>query len=166
MQRQEHEDLLLRFRPLVESIARSYGNNGAEFNDLVQEGYLAILELLPRCRNRQYLAKFLKWRVRARVRARAAKWWNRPGKKVEFDPEKHSPHYEEALPWTRWVAEQTLPERDSRIVLLLAEGFTQQEIADSLGVTQQAVSFRVGRIREKLQKNEEADGGSQDAGNT
>ena len=161
MQRQEHEDLLLRFRPLVESIARSYGNNGAEFNDLVQEGYLAILELLPRCRNRQYLAKFLKWRVRARVRARAAKWWNRPGKKVEFDPEKHSPHYEEPLPWTRWAAEGILPEGDVRVVRLLEAGFTQQEIAQHLGVTQQAVSYRVGRIRKKLQKNEEPDGGGQ-----
>ena len=162
MGRQEHEDILRSFRPLVESIARSYRGNGAEFEDLVQEGYLAILELLPRCRNRQYLAKFLKWRVRARVRARAAAlWrWNRPGVKVEFDPEKPSPHYEEPLPWTRWAAEGILPEGDVRVLRLLEAGFTQQEIAQHLGVTQQAVSYRVGRIRRKLLKNEDPSGGS------
>jgi DNA-binding CsgD family transcriptional regulator len=35
-------------------------------------------------------------------------------------------------------------------VRLLEAGFTQQEIAEAEGITQQAVSFRVGGIRKKL----------------
>ena len=43
-----------------------------------------------------------------------------------------------------------MPEKDCRIVRLLEAGLTQQEIAEDLGLTQQAVSFRVGQIRKKL----------------
>ncbi|KUK99550.1 MAG: Sigma-70 family RNA polymerase sigma factor [Synergistales bacterium 54_9] len=148
----ECEDVLKKFRPLVEATARRFADNGADFDDLVQEGYLAIMELLPRCRNKKFLPKFLKLRVTARVKARASKWWRPFKRSDEFDPERHSPAYLEELPWTRWVAEGVLPERDCRIVRLLEAGFTQQEIAEDLGLTQQAVSFRVGRIREKLKK--------------
>ena len=148
----ECEDVLKKFRPLVEATARRFADNGADFDDLVQEGYLAIMELLPRCRNKKFLPKFLKLRVTARVKARASKWWRSFKRSDEFDPERHSPAYLEELPWTRWVAEGVLPERDCRIVRLLEAGFTQQEIAEDLGLTQQAVSFRVGRIRKKLKK--------------
>jgi len=148
----ECEDVLKKFRPLVEATARRFADNGADFDDLVQEGYLAIMELLPRCRNKKFLPKFLKLRVTARVKARANKWWKPFKRSDEFDPERHSPAYVEELPWTRWVAEGVLPERDCRIVRLLEAGFTQQEIAEDLGLTQQAVSFRVGRIRKKLKK--------------
>lgn len=84
------------------------------------------------------------------MKVRANKWWRPFKRSDEFDPEKHSPSYEEELPWTRWVAEGALPERDCRIVRLLEAGFTQQEVAEDLGLTQQAVSFRVGKIRKKL----------------
>lgn len=151
---QEYEDVLMKFRPLVEATARRFADHGADFDDLVQEGYLAIMELLPRCRNRKFLPMFLKLRVTARVKVRASKWWRSFKRSDEFDPEKHSPAYEEELPWTRWVAEGALPERDCRIVRLLEAGFTQQEIAEAEGITQQAVSFRVGSIRKKLQVRE------------
>ena len=88
------------------------------------------------------------------MKVRANKWWRPFKRSDEFDPEKHSPSYVEELPWTRWVAEGALPERDCRIVRLLEAGFTQKEIAESESITQQAVSFRVGRIRKKLKGRE------------
>ncbi|HOO88867.1 MAG TPA: sigma factor, partial [Synergistales bacterium] len=50
---------LLRFRPLVLATARRYSGRGAEFDDLVQEGYMALLELIPRCPRRDLLPLFL-----------------------------------------------------------------------------------------------------------
>lgn len=61
----------------------------------------------------------------ARVKIRANKWWRPFKRSDEFDPEKHSPFYVEELPWTRWVAEDSLPEKDCRIVRLLEAGLTQ-----------------------------------------
>lgn len=146
-----HEEILNAFRPLVEATARRYSNNnGQNFEDLVQEGYLLVLELLPKCRNRKFLAKFLKNRLPARVRTAARKQWRAGRSEVEFEPEKHSGEYCQELPWTRWLAEELLPKRDCRVVRLLEEGYTQKEIAEAEGITQQAVSFRVGRIRKEL----------------
>lgn len=151
MLEQGHEDVLKAFRPLVEATARRYCCNGNNFEDLVQEGYLLILELLPKCRNRQFLAKFLKNRLPARMRTAARKEWKINKCEDEFDPELFHGACCQEIPWTRWAAESFLPERDCRIVRLLEAGYTQQEIAAKIGLTQQAVSFRVGRIRDTLQ---------------
>ncbi len=62
------ESELRRFRPLVTATARRYAGRGAEFDDLVQEGYLALLELVPRCGDPERLPLFLKNRLPARVR--------------------------------------------------------------------------------------------------
>lgn len=145
-----NEEILNAFRPLVEATARRYSNNSENFEDLVQEGYLLVLELLPKCRNRKFLAKFLKNRLPARVRTAARRQWRNGKSEVEFDPEKHSGEYRQELPWTRWMAEELLPKKECRVVRLLEEGYTQKEIAEAEGITQQAVSFRVGRIREEL----------------
>lgn len=151
---QEHEEVLKAFRPLVEATARRFSGNGAMYEDLVQEGYLAMLELLPRCKNRKYLAKYLKDRLPARVRTAARRAWKVFKNEDEFDTEQFHGACCQELPWTRWVAEGALPERDCRIVRLLEVGYTQQEIAQKIGLTQQAVSFRVGQIREKMQERE------------
>ena len=46
------ESELRRFRPLVTATARRYAGRGADFDDLVQEGYLALLELIKQQRVR------------------------------------------------------------------------------------------------------------------
>ena len=110
-QKQEHEDVLKAFRPLVEATARRYCNNGDNFDnfeDLVQEGYLLILELLPKCRNEQFLAKFLKNRLPARMRTAARKEWKVNRCEDEFDPEQFHGACCQEIPWTRWVAEGAL----------------------------------------------------------
>lgn len=147
---QEHEEVLTAFRPLVEATARRYSGNGAMYEDLVQEGYLAMIELLPRCKNRKYLAKFLKDRLPGRVRAAARRAWKTFGREEEFDPEEFHGACFQDTPWTLWVVEELLPGEDCHIARLIGAGFTQQEIAENLGITQQAVSFRVGRMRRKI----------------
>lgn len=148
MPERENEDILKAFRPLVEATARRYCGNGALFDDLVQEGYLVMLELLPRCRNRKYLAKFLKSRLPARVRTAARRAWKSFSTEAEFDPETFTGCAAiQEIPWVQWVAEGILSERDCRILRRIGAGSTQKEIADAVGLTQQAVSFRVGRIR-------------------
>jgi len=148
MPEQKNEEILTAFRPLVEATARRYCGNGALFEDLVQEGYLVMLELLPRCSNRQYLAKYLKDRLPARVRTAARRAWKSFSTEGELDHETFTGCVAiQELPWTQWVAEGILSERDYRILRRIGAGSTQKEIADTIGLTQQAVSFRVGRIR-------------------
>lgn len=65
--------LLLSYTPLVRATAHRYMGRGAEFDDLVQEGYLALLLLIPRCGDREWLPLFLKSRLPGYVRAVAKK---------------------------------------------------------------------------------------------
>ena len=46
------------YAPLVRSVAWRYAGRGAEFEDLVQEGCLALLVLIPRCPDRRWLARY------------------------------------------------------------------------------------------------------------
>jgi RNA polymerase sigma factor (sigma-70 family) len=153
MPEQDSENILVAFRPLVEATARRFCGKGASSEDLVQEGYLAMMDLLPKCRNRKFLAKFLKDRLPARVRTAARREWRLSDREKEFDPEDFPDlSANDEIPWTQWAAEVLLDERDREIIRRLAEGSTQKEIAGDIGLTQQAVSFRVGQIRSVIRK--------------
>jgi len=56
----ENGALLLSYGPLVRSVARRYSGRGAEYEDLIQEGYLALMSLIPKCRDRSWLPLFFK----------------------------------------------------------------------------------------------------------
>ena len=71
------ENVVRRFEPLVRATARHYAGRGADFDDLVQEGFLALLLLLPRCRVPEALPLFLKQGVARAVRD-AARRLRRP----------------------------------------------------------------------------------------
>ena len=152
MPERRHEEVLKAFRPLVEATARRYEGKGALYEDLVQEGYVALMELHPRCSNRDYLAKYLKDRLPARVRSAARREWRYNGKNEEFDPEKFDGACKHEFPWVLWVAEGLLNERDCDIACMVGSGYTQKEIAERLGLSQQAVSCRIARIRGIMEK--------------
>jgi DNA-directed RNA polymerase specialized sigma24 family protein len=148
------ETELLRFRPLVTATARRYAGRGAEFDDLVQEGYLALLELIPRCPDRDRLPLFLKRRLPGRVRSAAKREWrsdeqreHSPLEELEGTPSEPAVHPPEI--GGEGIAGLLSP-AELRTVSLLAEGWSQKEVAERLGVTQQSVSARLRRIREKL----------------
>lgn len=144
---------LLRFRPLVLATARRYTGRGAEFEDLVQEGYMALLELIPRCPKRDLLPLFLKSRLPGRVRAAARRFW-RCAEHQGFEPidELEGTPLEPSVPPVEiddGVSPLLSPE-ELRMARMLAEGWSQKETAKRLGVTQQTVSFRLRRLRERL----------------
>ena len=145
------ESELRRFRPLVTATARRYAGRGAEFDDLVQEGYLALLELVPRCGDPERLPLFLKNRLPARVRAAARREWRQqcvPLEDMEGTPEEPSVFVEPSFPDR--ALEECLCGEDRELVILLAGGFSQKEAAERFGITQQAVSARLRMVRKRL----------------
>ena len=142
---------LERFQPLVKATARRYEGRGAEFDDLVQEGYVALLELIPRCGDPGKLPLYLKERLPARVRAAARREWRHNGlslEDIEGTGEEPADLEEPSFPDP---LVETLGQKEKKIAELLTEGFTQKEISEQFGISQQAVSARVKKMRQKLQ---------------
>ena len=145
------EQELERFQPLVKATARRYEGRGAEFDDLVQEGYVALLELIPRCGDPGKLPLYLKERLPARVRAAARREWRHNGlslEDIEGTGEEPADLEEPSFPDPLM---ETLGQKEKKIAELLTEGFTQKEISEQFGISQQAVSARVKKMRQKLQ---------------
>ena len=142
---------LERFQPLVKATARRYEGRGAEFDDLVQEGYVALLELIPRCGEPGKLPLYLKERLPARVRAAARREWRHNGlslEDIEGTGEEPADLEEPSFPDP---LVETLGQKEKKIADLLTEGYTQKEISEQFGISQQAVSARVKKMRQKLQ---------------
>ena len=66
-------EIIRAYRPLVLAVAGRYQGRGADFCDLEQEGYLALLILVPQCPDMNWLAYFLRCRLPGVVRDAAAR---------------------------------------------------------------------------------------------
>lgn len=150
------EGLVMNYTPLVKVTAYRYQGRGAEYEDLIQEGYLALLILIPKCKDLKWLPYFLKSRLPGYVRTAAEKLrGRRRSPEVELedvegvlsDSKSDRAHSEEEL---RDLLERTLTRSELDLTQALLEGFTQKELASLLNITQQAVSARLRAIRNKL----------------
>ena len=143
---------VLRFRPLVMATARRYAGRGAEFDDLVQEGFIALLELIPRCKDRERLPLFLKNRLPARVRTAARREWRREWTPIEdIEGTAAEPSFSEERDFAEEDLCARLDDEDRELVILLADGLSQKEAAGRFGITQQAVSARLRAVRKRLE---------------
>ena len=139
------------YRPLVRATARRYLGRGAEFEDLEQEGYLALIRLLPRCPPGEPLPRFLKLRLPAMVRDAAERMRRDATMDVcELEGTDAEPCCPPEEIGESPVCERLLSGEDLHIVRWFAEGWTQADIGRRLGISQQAVSARLRRIRPLL----------------
>lgn len=143
------------YTPLVRATARRYEGRGADYEDLVQEGYLALLILIPKCPDMKWLALFLKNNLPGLVRDAAARM--RRGRaqgdevlleEIEETAGAEEEGYREAE--LRAILFRVLTPEELDLTQALLEGFKQREIAENLGVSQQAVAARLRKIRDKL----------------
>ena len=150
------EGLVMNYTPLVKVTAYRYQGRGAEYEDLIQEGYLALLILIPKCKDLKWLPYFLKSRLPGYVRTAAEKLRGRrrtPEVELEdvegvlSDSKSDIERSEDEL---RDLLERTLTRAELDLTQALLEGFKQKELASLLNITQQAVSARLRAIRNKL----------------
>jgi RNA polymerase sigma factor (sigma-70 family) len=154
-------DLVTAYEPLVAKMAFKYGGRGAEVEDLRQVSYMALLVLARRV-SRKRLGLALSNFVPGMVRDAAAKMRYR-GCEVRMtcddDGDEGGDPLETLAAEDRTAAEdrdrvelmdaleRLLTPSDLEIAEKLMRGFTQGEIAAEMGVSQQAISKRVQRIR-------------------
>ncbi len=151
----EIERIAREYTPLVKAAAAKYQGRGAEYEDLVQEGYMALVVLVPQCRDRRWLPLFLRNRVPYHVRDAAARMRKRGSdggevllEAIEETAGAEDEKYGEAE--LREALRRTLTRSELDITQALMEGFTQAKIAKELGISQQAVAARLKKIRDKL----------------
>ena len=145
------------YKPLVKAVAKRYQGRGAEYDDLVQEGCLALLILVPKCPDPQWLALFLKNHLPGYVRDAAARLRRAhaagkglPLEELEEILGAEEQNYREIE--LRDVLLRALAPEEFDITMALLEGCSQREIARALGVSQQAVAARLKIIRKKIKK--------------
>lgn len=151
----EMEKIAFEYSPLVKAAAARYQGRGAEYEDLVQEGYMALVLLVPQCRDRQWLPLFLKNRLPYHVRDAASRMrkWKRCGDEVLLEEIEETAGAEEEKygeAELRETLRRLLTRGELDMTQALLEGFTQAEIARELGISQQAVAARLKKIRDKL----------------
>lgn len=155
----EMELLLTKYTPLVKATAALYKGRHAEYEDLVQEGYVALMILIPKCKDRQWLSAFLKNHLPGYIRAAA----RRQGWKWHTKICRISDDIEESLTddgrddihnslEIREMLGAALSKEERDLVTALASGSTHSELAEQLSMTRQGVSAKVERIRKKLKR--------------
>jgi RNA polymerase sigma factor (sigma-70 family) len=151
--------LLREFEPLVRYAAHRYEGRGAEFEDLLQEGCLALVTIARRTAKRQ-MAYRLASLLPAKVRDAAARMRRRDGI-VPLETESEDEPLEFYIPDERAARDfeeveiaavlESLPDETDRVIARASmDGQTRDEIARALGVTKQAVAYRLAGIRKAL----------------
>lgn len=151
-------ELVRKYSPLVKAVARRYAGRGAEYEDLVQEGYLALLILFKKCRDKQWLAAYLAKRLPGYVR-NAAKRLRGVGGRVPFIDIEECPEiildplHIDKEEWIEYIyiIKRILTPDDFIICRDLLCGCSQTDIAKKHKVTQQAISARLKKIRAVLE---------------
>jgi len=152
--------LLREFAPLVRRVARKYSGRGAERDDLMQEGCLALTAIARRCTRKQ-IAHRLANRLPDIVRDAALKMRWRSGAR-SFDSDWEAGDWAPDVPDERAqrdfeelevadLLERLLDESDRAVARAAIDGMTQREIASAMGTTQQAIAKRLKKIRLALE---------------
>ena len=148
------DEAALKFMPLARRLARMYAGRGAEYDDLAQEGFIALRALAQRWyaeRPAQSLNLYVWNRLRGMMRD-AAERLRRGSLHDSLDEKLEVGGFD--LPDSDGFAEfdllESLPPGDRELALKLAGGATQKDLAAADGISQQAVSKRVAALRRKL----------------
>jgi RNA polymerase sigma factor (sigma-70 family) len=148
--------ILSQYAPLCHRLAASHEADRERARDLAQEILVAVWRAWPafrgQCSERTYVARIAQYRIATHVtravRAPRAAPLSEDLVALEPTPEDAAIRGDEHARLAAMV--RGLPISMREVAVLLLEGFTPTEIADTLGITSNAVSIRASRAREML----------------
>jgi RNA polymerase sigma factor (sigma-70 family) len=159
MTSEEHFDRILReYGPALRRLASSYERNAAAREDLLQEILLAVWRALPRFRG-ECSEKTFVFRI---AHNRAITHCFRGGcqttdieSAAEVSDPRPTPEYEASMSQRRehlLAALHSLPVATRQILGLALEGLSRAELAEVLGITENAATVRLSRARAALKR--------------
>ncbi|GAB2668560.1 RNA polymerase sigma factor [Arenimonas aestuarii] len=149
------EDVLREHGPMLARIAGSYEAEPARRDDLLQEISLAVWKALPAWRGDASLRTFAARVAHNRALDHLAKEKRAQGDELHDEhpdpvanPVRHAEAHQQRSDLV--AAVRRLPLGQRQVVVLALEGFSQREIADSLGLEENTVTQRLSRARRQL----------------
>jgi RNA polymerase sigma-70 factor (ECF subfamily) len=151
------ENVASDHRALISRIARSYESDGGRREDLVQQIFIAIWQALPHFRDdaslKTFVARIAQNRaishVARRVRDRESGILSDQMAGNDPSPEDEANHSSMRRLLVGATLALPLPQRE--VVVLLLEGFSYAEIAETLKLAPNAVALRCARAKAALQ---------------
>lgn len=158
------EEVIERFAPALQRLARSYEHDPSLQQDLVQDILIALARALPSFEARSSLATFvfrvahnvgISHSLRARRRA-TSRWLSLED--LASDPVSDTTAPDQLLDQPEKIARlhalvAKLKPLDRQLVLLVLEGLSPGEIAEVTGLSLTNITTKVSRVRSTLRKN-------------
>lgn len=152
------ERILREHAPMCHRLAAGHEANPERARDLAQDILVAVWRAWPafrgQCSERTYVARIAQYRIATHVgravREPAFAPLTEDLVAAGFTPEDQAIHHDEHARLTDCV--RGLPISLREVAVLLLEGFSSTEIAETLGITQNAVLLRAARAREALRE--------------
>jgi len=150
------ERILRQYAPLCQRFAASHEADVERARDLAQDILVAVWRAWPafrgQCSERTYVARIAQYRIATHVGRAGREPPRAPLSEdlvaVEPTPEDHAIRSDQRERLTALV--RALPIALREVAVLLLEGFSPAEIADTLGISANAVSIRGTRARAAL----------------
>jgi len=155
------ERILREYAPMCQRLAASHEADADRARDLAQDILVAVWRAWPafrgQCSERTYVARIAQYRIATHI-SRAVR--EPPLAPLSEELVAFGPTPEDAAIHTDQRAHLTsqvrgLPISLREVAVLLLEGFTPAEIAETLGITVNAVAIRATRAREALRGSQE-----------
>lgn len=150
-------NLINQHQGLIHKVALMYEADQEARNDLFQEIVLQLWKSFPSFRGE---AKVTTWMYRIALNT-AISGLRKKNKKLPTENilERHldisesldTEQREEDIQWLQWAIRQ-LTEIDKAMILMALEEVPYEEVAETMGITQNNVRVRMNRIRERLRK--------------
>ena len=148
-------NLINEHQGLIHKVCIMYENDREVRNDLFQEIVLQLWKSFPTFRGE---AKISTWMYRIALntaisgfRKETRKIVTEDLKEMHFNISEHGDESEEKLHKLQWAIRQ-LNEIDRAMIVMALEEVPYEEIAETIGISQNNVRVRMNRIREKLRK--------------
>lgn len=149
--------LVKQHQGLIHKVALMYESDPEARNDLFQEIVLQLWKSFPSFRGEAKITTWM-YRIALNTAISGLRKKNRKlptedihDRHLNISENQEADHFEEDLQRLQWAIRQ-LSEIDRAMILMALEEVPYEEIAETIGITQNNVRVRMNRIRERLRK--------------